>query len=187
MKPTSSLVAALAARLPAACSMFGSPEPIDAGAGAQGTNDVEWKEVTQTISGNVVTYKVPVSRPVASDMLERAVPLYGLQWKAARVAVANGAAGPPKTAGTHVAANSVTASAAPTYIIGLDAETAMAQAEIVARDAQSPLEPAQTALMRSRDAARSGDSSSIFKFSKTAQALVHRARRHVVAVARADR
>ncbi len=52
-----------------------------------------------------------------------------------------------------------------------EAETALGQAEIAVRDAQSRFETAQAALSRARDAAQKGDSASAIKFAKTALSL----------------
>jgi hypothetical protein len=55
--------------------------------------------------------------------------------------------------------------------VSQEAETALGQAEIAVRDAQSRFETAQAALARARDAAQKGDSASTIKFAKTAVSL----------------
>jgi hypothetical protein len=185
MKPTASVITASSVILLSACS------------GVPANDNGEWKEVTKTVAGNVVTYKVPVTREVPGatnvrDLSEfenekkktaQADPNAGsaeVQNKAAvsgaqghQVAAADSAPGvaqtqqkPPKVGVQAPFFTQPHASA-----ISEDAEVALGQAEILVRDAQSRFETAQAALSRARDAARDGDSVSVIKFSKTAQAL----------------
>lgn len=62
MKP-SSLAALGSAILVAACSTVGS-----SGSGAQGANQVQWKEVTRLEGGQFVTYRVPVNQQVNNNV-----------------------------------------------------------------------------------------------------------------------
>ena len=62
MKP-SSLAALGSAILVAACSTVGST-----GSGAQGANQVQWKEVTRLEGGQFVTYRVPVNAQVNNNV-----------------------------------------------------------------------------------------------------------------------
>src|SRR5665213_1271813 len=81
MKPTLSFIAAFAAILLPACSMFGSGDSSNPA--SQGANAVQWKQVTRNVSGNVVTYNVPVSQQVSSLSPDRPLPTYDPQKKAA--------------------------------------------------------------------------------------------------------
>jgi len=187
MKPTLPFIAAFTALLLSACSAMGSGDSSDPA--SQGPNAVQWKQVTRNVSGNVVTYNVPVAQQVNSLSPDRPLPTYDPQKKAApaaRVAAAttvgtSAAAQPahsdggqalPSRYGTGVNAPFAAPTAAASDI-SLDAETALGQAEIQVRDAQSRFETAQAALGRAREAARNGDSQSVIKFSRTAQTLAH--------------
>lgn len=192
MKPTILLTAVSSAILLSACSAFGAHDS-SAGSDSSGANAVQWKQVTRNVGGNVVTYNVPAGRQVDSLSPERLLPTYDPQKKGAQssavptekaaVAVqarqATADVGLPAARFPHepgadrIAANATTRLAEPSSNISLDAETALGQAEIVVRDAQNRFETAQGALKRAREAARSGDSTSVIKFSKTAQALAH--------------
>lgn len=70
----------------------------------------------------------------------------------------------------RVAANTATPGTSSANI-SQDAETALGQAEIAVRDAQSRFQTAQAVLKRARDAARDGDSGSVIKFAKSAVSL----------------
>lgn len=70
----------------------------------------------------------------------------------------------------RVAANAATPGTSSANI-SQDAETALGQAEIAVRDAQSRFETAQAVLKRARDAARDGDSASVIKFARSAVSL----------------
>jgi hypothetical protein len=177
MKPTWSFTAAFTAILLTSCSAS-DPE-------SQGPNAVEWKQVSRNVSGNVVTYNVPVERQVRSLSPDRPLPTYDPEKKKAPVVAAANtdtvtAQSKPSDGGqtlpSRYAVGEGTPSAAvtaPPSSITLDAETALGQAEITVRDAQIRFETAQAALSRAREAARNGDSPSVIKFSKTAQALAH--------------
>ena len=76
----------------------------------------------------------------------------------------------PKQVAQATPAPNVVAST-PSPGVSQEAETALGQAEIAVRDAQSRFETAQAALVRARDAAQKGDSASAIKFAKTAVSL----------------
>lgn len=100
----------------------------------------------------------PTHLNVAPEALPWAQPSRGAAAGAAEVAQAGSVAG-------------AESSVAPGPGISQEAETALGQAEIAVRDAQSRFETARAALHRAREAARAGDSASAIKFAKTAASL----------------
>lgn len=135
------------------------------------------------VAGNFVTYRVPMNQKVNSVTDEHDLSAFdaGKPQKIAQAptAPASGTAGSAKSqpkspmGGIQAPVFSEAPPASPSSNISQDAEVALGQAEIVVRDAQSRFETAQAALKRARDAARSGNSGSVIKFSKTAEALAH--------------
>src|SRR5574340_344434 len=184
MKPTLSLAALGAAFLVAACSTAGSPA---AGPGAQASNDVQWKEVTRLEGGQFVTYRVPVTRRVNNDInfrpFDPTVPAPdksagggSAQGGQAQIAPGSESAaaktppllplvgssadaplfGSPPASADQASAQPKVPTASNGKLSG-EAATALGQAEIAVRDAQSCFETAKAALDHARNAAQTGD------------------------------
>ena len=192
MKFASVLVGIVSLAALSACSTPASPGEGEA-------VPTQWKTVTRIVNGNSVTYRVPVNQKVPNDVNMRPFEPDQPAAKTASAERGTGAAAPakrpaepapplapngandpdlpwarppgepPKQVAQATPAPDVASTPSPG--VSQEAETALGQAEIAVRDAQSRFETAQSALARARAAAQKGDSASAIKFAKTAVSL----------------